>query len=131
MCWFKRPLSALSIISGPRWISTKELILPDNRQVGDLPAFFEGKLGPNQKAPWNGAFLSSSVGASQPQRFSQVINAATQHHCHWLGGRGSPAMFQVANRVTGALNRGERTVCSPFIRFSPQPGPGITSIHDT
>jgi hypothetical protein len=29
---------------GPRWISIKELILPDNREVADLPVFFEGKL---------------------------------------------------------------------------------------
>jgi hypothetical protein len=29
---------------GPRWISIKELILPDNMEVGALPVFFEGKL---------------------------------------------------------------------------------------
>ncbi|MCL4180486.1 MAG: hypothetical protein KJ072_22415 [Verrucomicrobia bacterium] len=38
-----RPIDHLGA-PGPRWISIKELILPDNREAADLPVFFEGKL---------------------------------------------------------------------------------------
>jgi hypothetical protein len=38
-----RPVNHLGEL-GPRWISIKELILPDNMEVGALPVLFEGKL---------------------------------------------------------------------------------------